>query len=157
MLNTAITGDAEFKEAFLANERLQRIYTGKVACLLVIFLMPAGACLDYFVYQDKFALFLAVRLLCSALVCGLLYLHMTQFGQNHYRLLGVPIALLPALGIAWMMAETEGETSSYYAGLNLIVLAISIVVRWNRTETIVAVGCIFLMYFATSYRGITEL
>jgi signal transduction histidine kinase len=156
MLDTAINGDAEFKEAFIANERLQRIYTGKVACLLVAFLMPAGACLDYFVYQDKFDLFLTVRLIGSVLACGLLYLHTTQFGQKYYRLLGVPIALLPALGIAWMMADTEGGKSPYYAGLNLIVLAVSIVVRWNRTETVVAVGCIFLMYFATCFEGITD-
>src|SRR6202012_1207399 len=101
----------------------------------------------------KFELFLALRLGCSVLAAGLLYLHTTQFGQKHYRLLGVPIALLPAIFIAWMMALTQGETSPYYAGLNLIVLAASVVVRWNRTESVVAVGCIFLMYLATCYRG----
>ena len=148
--------DVNFADAFVANERSQRIYTGKIACLLVMVLVPFGACLDYFVYPDKFELFLALRLGCSVLAAGLLYLHTTQFGQKHYRLLGVPIALLPAIFIAWMMALTQGETSPYYAGLNLIVLAASVVVRWNRTESVVAVGCIFLMYFATCYRGLID-
>src|ERR1700678_1375485 len=102
-------GDENFKDAFIAHERRQRIYTGKVACLLVIVLMPAGACLDYIVYPDKFGLFLTLRLACSVLTCGLFYLHTTQLGQKHYRLLGVPIALLPACSIMWMMLVTRGE------------------------------------------------
>ncbi|MGH7942189.1 MAG: ATP-binding protein [Limisphaerales bacterium] len=151
------TGDANFTEAFIAHERSQRIYTGKIACLLVITLMPVGACLDYFVYPEDFDLFLAFRVACAILACGLFYLHTTQIGQKHYRLLGVPIALLPALFIAWMIAETDdGAKSPYYAGLNLIVLAASVVVRWNRTESVVAVGCIFLMYLATCFKGLPD-
>ena len=153
MPNVSKIRDVNFADAFIAQEQSQRIYTGKIACLLVMVLVPFGACLDYFVYPGEFKLFLALRLGCSVLAAGLLYLHTTQFGRKHYRLLGVPIALLPAIFIAWMMALTQGETSPYYAGLNLIVLAASVVVRWNRTESVVAVGCIFLMYFATCYRG----
>src|ERR1700677_3812613 len=52
--------DPSFTQAFVANEREQRIYTGKVACLLVVFLMPAGLCLDLFVYPGKVDLFLSL-------------------------------------------------------------------------------------------------
>jgi signal transduction histidine kinase len=114
--------------------------------------MPAGVCLDYFVYPSDFDLFLAVRLTASALACVLLYLHMTEFGIKHYRLLGVPIALLPAAAIAWMIFMTEGPKSPYYAGLNLVVMAVSVVVRFSRFESLVAVGSIFLMYFAACLR-----
>src|SRR5580698_10497695 len=118
--------DKNFAEAFAAHEKRQRIYTGKVACLLVVFLMPAGIFLDYFVYPENLRLFLAIRLTASLLACGLLYLHMTEFGQKYYRLLGVPIALLPASVIAWMIYYSpQGPASPYYAGLNLIVLAVS--------------------------------
>jgi signal transduction histidine kinase len=157
MPDTAIASDTSFMEAFTTHERRQRIYTGKIACLLVVALMPVGACLDYFVSPREFGFFFILRLATSALACGLFYLHTTRFGQNHYRLLGVPIALLPATCIILMMFYTQpvsGAASPYYAGLNLIVLAASVVVRYNRIESVVAIGCIFLMYFLTCIGGI---
>ena len=38
-----------FREALQAHERAERINTGRVAAALVVFLMPAGVVLDYFV------------------------------------------------------------------------------------------------------------
>ena len=49
---------AEFREAFLANEQQVRINSGKLACALVFFLMPFGVILDYFVYPDHLVEFL---------------------------------------------------------------------------------------------------
>ena len=48
----------EFQEAFVANERRERIRSGKVACALVVFLMPAGIILDRYVYPERWADFL---------------------------------------------------------------------------------------------------
>jgi len=45
MPDALINEDPKFTEAFIAHEREQRIYTGKIACLLVVFLMPVGYCL----------------------------------------------------------------------------------------------------------------
>ncbi len=155
MADPLTTGNRNFLDAFNAHEQRQRIYTGKIGCVLVIVLMPAGVCLDYFVYPDKFHLFFWVRLASSLLAGGLLYLHLTRFGEKHYHLLGVPIALLPAAVIAWMIAlSPQGPASPYYAGLNLIVLAASVVVRYNTLESILAVGGILLMYLATWLSGI---
>ena len=64
----------EFQEAFVANERRERIRTGKVACALVVFLMPAGVILDRYVYPDHWDNFLlsAAALLCHWRAdCGL--------------------------------------------------------------------------------------
>ncbi len=140
--------DRDFAEAFAVQERQDRLHTGKIACLLVVFLMPLGIALDYFVYPQDKDFFLVMRLVCCALAGGLWFLHTTQFGYRHYRLLGIPIALLPAFFIAWMIYATEGPGSPYYAGLNLILLAVSVVVRWNVTESLIAVGGVQLMYLA---------
>ena len=115
-----------FREAFQTNERIERINTGKVASALVVFLMPAGVALDYFVYKNELVYFLCLRLVCSALAGVLWYLHTTEFGEKNYRLLGLPIAWLPAFFIGWMIYVTDGPTSQYYAGLNLILLAVSV-------------------------------
>jgi signal transduction histidine kinase len=149
MLNK-LTAEPDFRAAFLKNERQERISTGKLASALVVFLMPLGVILDYFVYEEKLALFLCLRLICSALAVGLWYLHGTAFGSTHYRLLGLPIALLPAAAISFMVYATRDPGSPYYAGLNLILLAVSVVVRWNLRESLLAVGGVIVMYLAAA-------
>ncbi len=145
---SAILDSPEIKAAFLADERLERLRTGKVACVLVIILMPLGSAMDVFSYPDHFGYFLGLRLGSSVLAAGLWYLHATRFGQAHYRWLGLPIALVPALFMCWMIGVTEGPTSHYYAALNLILLAVSVVTRWTFWESIASVVAILLMYLA---------
>ena len=139
----------EFRAAFLTNEQQERVNTGRVASALVVFLMPAGVVLDAIVYGDQKPLlfeFLILRLACSALAAVLWFLHKTAWGKSHYKLIGLPIALLPAFFITWMIYETEGPASPYYAGLNLILLAVSVVVRWSMMESVLAVAGVLLMY-----------
>jgi len=150
MSEDALLLQPEFREAYRAHERQQRIDTGRVASALVVFLMPAGVVLDYFVYREQLGYFLMLRLACSALAGVLWYLHTTPFGQAHIRWLGLPIALLPALCIVWMIHVEEGPDSPYYAGLNLILLAVSMVVRWNVFESVLAVSVVILMYLIGS-------
>ena len=138
--------DLDFNEKLTAHERQERIHTNKVASLLVATLMPAGVVLDYFVYPNFIIPFLALRLICSVLALCILVIHTTSFGHRHYRYVGIPIAWLPTFFICMMIYMTNGPESSYYAGLNLIVLAISMVVRWNVTETIIAVSGVLVMY-----------
>jgi two-component system sensor histidine kinase PhcS len=148
------SGGSDLMPAFQASERLERINTGKVASALVVFLMPAGVVLDWFVHRDQLGFFLLLRLVCSGLAGVLWYLHTTNFGERHYKILGMPIAWLPAFFIGWMIHEIDRTTgtdapdtaSGYYAGLNLILLAISIVVRWNVRESLLAVAGVLLIY-----------
>jgi signal transduction histidine kinase len=135
-----------FKEAFIADEREERIRSGKIGCALVICLMPVGVALDLFVYPEHWVYFLKLRLLCSILAGGLWFLHTTSWGLRYYRLLGVPIAILPAFFIAWMIAVTEGPYSPYYAGLILIILAVNAFAHWTTTESFFAMAVLFLLY-----------
>ncbi|MGB7950501.1 MAG: ATP-binding protein [Candidatus Binatia bacterium] len=142
----AVWQQEEFQQAFVANERRERIRSGKVACALVVFLMPAGILLDYFVYPERFTDFLLLRLLCSVLAGVLWALHKTSFGVRYYRFLGIPIALLPAFFISWMISITEGSESPYYAGLILILLAVNAIVHWSTGESLLAMAILFLFY-----------
>jgi hypothetical protein len=138
----------DFAGAFAVQERQERISTGKVASLLVMVLMPLGSIMDWLVYYPQRWYFLELRILCCFLAGGLWYLHTTEFGRRHYRQLGIPIALLPAFFMCWIIAAANGPmtgaTSHYYAALNLILLAVSVVVRWDFWEStlcVVAIGC----------------
>ena len=142
----AVWQQEEFQQAFVANERRERIRSGKVACALVVFLMPAGILLDYFVYPERFADFLLLRLFCSVLAAILWALHKTPFGVRYYRFLGIPIAFLPAFFISWMISITEGSESPYYAGLILVLLAVNAIVHWSTGESLLAMAILFLFY-----------
>jgi signal transduction histidine kinase len=135
----------EFREAYLSHEQQVRIRTGKLACALVFFLMPFGVTLDFFVYPDHVANFFKLRLLCSLLVAGVWALHFTSVARKHYPLVGLPIVLLPAFFITLMVYQTDA-VSPYYAGLNLIMLAVSAVGHWSVLETLLAVGSVIVMY-----------
>ena len=155
-MKQAIWNDPEFKQAFLDNEREVRINTGKLACALVVVLMPFGVLLDYAVYPDHVGYFFRLRLLCSVLVGIIWLLHRTAWGRNHYEALGLPIVMLPAIFIAFMIFVTDGTSSPYYAGLNLILLAVSAVGHWSFRDTMISVSSVILMYFGASYANATN-
>lgn len=148
MTSVTTLKDPEFRAAYLANERQQRINTGKVAAALVTFLMPAGVSLDWTVSPNRIGFFLMLRLCCAVLASGIWLLLTRPIGQRHHRALGYLTALLPAFFITWMIYDQGGPISPYYAGLNLIILAISLVVRWSALESLLVVLGMILMYAA---------
>jgi two-component system sensor histidine kinase PhcS len=149
MSDTAFTPKgAGFRAAFEAHEQQARVNTGKVAAALVAILMPFGATLDLAVYGNRAPFFFLLRLASAALAVLIWYLLTRPLGQKHHRPLGYLTALLPAFFITWMIYDREGPSSPYYAGLNLIILAISLVVRWDAFESLLVVVCMILMYIA---------
>ncbi len=133
-------------KAFHAFEAHERIVNTKVGCLLVVSLMPAGTLLDYFVYPDKLWLFFKIRLVCSVSAGAIwAFLH-TELGRRCGKWLGVIVPMLPAVFIAGMIALKEGFASPYYAGLNLVLLAVGAVLQWTLAESVIAVILAFLIY-----------
>ncbi len=137
--------EPEFWKAFWAHEQEVRISTGRLACALVFVLMPLGITLDYFVYPKHLLEFAELRLICSLLIVGVWLLHSTAIARKRYPLVGLPIVILPAFFITLMVYKTE-SASPYYAGLNLIMLAVSAVGHWSMLETFLAVGSVITMY-----------
>lgn len=137
----------DFAAAYTANDRRNRIQVGKIGCLLAMVLSAAGISLDYFLYPEKLRIFIALRMACVVVAGLLFYLHTTNFGQRNYRYLGVPIALNPIFFLGWIIsAMPDAATSAYYAGWMLIIMAASLVIRWNALESIVAVSCTLVLY-----------
>ena len=142
--------DPEFLAAFADEDRRERLRIGKLGCTLVILLMPLGFLLDFAVYPEDAGRFFALRILCSAITGLLLALHYTTWGQRHVFWLGLPIALLPAGFIGVMIARNHGYQSPYYAGLNLVLIAVNVVARWSVAESLGITGGILLIYVAAS-------
>jgi signal transduction histidine kinase len=141
---------SDVQKAFAEYDRQNRISNSKLGAVLAIFMMPAGSMLDYFVYGQKHPellwKFFGLRLLCSFLVGVVLALFWTNFGKKYYRVLGMTWYMLPAFFIAWMIFVARDPVSPYYAGLNLVVLAIGLILPWTYKENILAVSLVISMY-----------
>lgn len=142
--NTSV--DAGILRAFQAYEAQARIANTKIGCFLVVILMPAGVLLDMFVYPGEVAAFFKIRLACSVLAGAIWAMLYTDVGRRSHRLLGIIVPMLPTVFIAWMIAITEGFASPYYAGLNLVLLAVGAVLHWTFVESLIATALVFAIY-----------
>jgi signal transduction histidine kinase len=134
------------KEAFFQYNRHFRIASFKVGCILVIGLMPAGFLLDCFVYPKEADLFLSLRLICSFLAMILWGLLNTPWGRGHFRMLGMLCFILPSLFISIMIYSSDGVTSSYYAGLNLVLIGMTWAAQVDFIESAIAAVLTLVMY-----------
>ena len=125
--------------AFNAYEAQQRIGNTKVGCALVVTLMPLGSSIDYFFYHDQLWPFFGLRLACSSLAVLIWAALFTRLGRRHSSWLGLAVPMLPVVFLAWIIAVTNGFGSTYYAALNLVLLAVGAVLHWTLSESIVAV------------------
>ncbi len=119
-----------------------------IGCYLVMLLMPAGVVLDYYVYRPRTLFFFGLRLFSAVLALGILAFLRTDLSRRMQQFLSVVIALIPATFICWMICATEGPFSPYYAGLNLVLLTIALVMRWSVDLSITASALVIAMYFA---------
>src|SRR3954463_5374251 len=150
---------AEISKAYKDYEEKQRITNTKVGCFLVVTLMPAGRLLDHFVYPDLIGTFFTLRLLCSVCAAAIWIFLLTKAGSKGGRFLGIIVPLLPVIFIAGMIALKDGFSSPYYAGLNLVLLAVGTVLHWTLFESVIAVLLVLGIYigagayYAGAYYG----
>jgi two-component system sensor histidine kinase PhcS len=140
------TSSGEIQKAFEEYDRQVILNNVIVGCIVGIVLMPIGTILDYEVYRSEVLYFLKLRLLCSFLISIFWAIVITPFGRKHPRKLGVLLAMFPAFFMSWMIYATQGSDSPYYAGLNIVLLVVGIVVQWTLLESLIAVSMVMLMY-----------
>ncbi|MFM1770483.1 MAG: hypothetical protein RJA22_3012 [Verrucomicrobiota bacterium] len=148
-MRPAQTIDPGVLEAFQAYERRERITNTRVGCALVLTLMPAGIPMDYLVYPEHFSLFLQLRLASAALAGLILVLMRLPACRPWNHAFGWIIPFVPVFFITWMIAVSEGFQSPYYAGLNLVLLAVGAVLRWTVRESLFFVLSVLGLYIGT--------
>jgi len=152
MAKTSASYSADVQRAYSAWDRSEAIYNFKVACVIGITLMPAGALIDHFVYRDYLVPFFKLRLLSVVLIALFLVLLRTPFAGANYRALGVALGMLPSSFISVMIyMSPDGSSSPYYAGLNLVLLVFAFVMHWTFRETVIAVVLVILTYLAACF------
>jgi two-component system sensor histidine kinase PhcS len=145
-MSVELQNDPAALKAYQDYERKTNLRHLDIGCWLVMILMPAGMILDRSVYPDHAPFFLKLRL-ASAVCGGIVWLILrTPLRDKIDQLLCVFIGLTPAFFMCWMIYDTEGFNSSYYAGLNLVLLAVSFIVRWSVDLSVVISISVIAMY-----------
>jgi signal transduction histidine kinase len=122
----------------LGNSRRTAVFSG-------VFMM-AAASLDWLLVPEKAITFLLIRAICALLVAGIYWALGKVRSPRVANILSQGSALLPMLGISAMIAVTSGGNSSYYAGLNLVLVGASLIMRWRFWDALTMIGLCFTSY-----------
>ena len=140
-------GSSRSWEAFISHEVPVQRDNYRICCLVAMVFMPAGACLE-FLLQDisKLNEFFPVRI-GSSLALGIIWILLGRAkSSNSVRILGLSVAIPPVTSIAWMVHETGGASSHYYAGLNLVIAGAALLMRWTMIDSLLVVCFTILAY-----------
>jgi len=135
---------AQLQQAFADHIRRLCRERVKVLCYIGIVLVPLFGLLDIvLVPSSLFHFFLALRLGTAAcLLVALFPLH-RLFGERRPSLIGILTAVIVGGCISLMTRYLGGYESSYYAGLNLVLLSVGLIAPFSVKESSVTCGMVY--------------
>lgn len=141
----------EIQSAYADYNRRDSIANAKVGSILAIILMPAGSfTMDYFMYRHEHLLwpFFQLRLGSAIFTAGVLGLLMSRWAEKYYRVLRVAWYWIPMIFIACLIAGAGDPKAPYYAGFNLVLIAVGVVLPWTYKEILATALLISGIYIA---------
>src|SRR3989338_6817901 len=111
---------------------------------IILFLMLGF--MDYFVTPENFRRFLVYRLWISAILAFLCYLNNLKRSKYYQYIIITAIVTLPAATIELMVLSLGGHKSLYYAGMNLLIIAVLGTIPFNQSLAILLAVIIYVIY-----------
>jgi two-component system, sensor histidine kinase PhcS len=143
--------DHELLAAFREHERKLTIRNTRIGCVIGIIMVPLFTILDRQVYPDHVDRFLALRIACSVLMGALMPLLGTPLSLKYFRAQGLVLLALPTLCISAMVVLIQDPATPYYAGLNLVLMVLAVVLDWIFWQSVVAVLIVIGSYVCAAY------
>lgn len=138
---------AEYQAADL-NIRVRRLIIGHILALVFV---PLGFTLDYFVYPQYFLSFFTARWICALSQVPTFVILFTSVGRRYAKLLGFIWPMAPSILISWFIWRTEGSASSYYAGLNLVVIVACFLLPYTFREALLLCAMVIGGYWVACF------
>jgi signal transduction histidine kinase len=117
----------------------------RTAVFSAVFMLLASS-LDWVIIHERALEFLLIRAVCAMLVGIIFFALGRNRNPQRVKVLAQGITLLPLVSICLMIAVTEGGDSPYYAGLNLILVGLSLLLRWSFWNTLGMILSTFICY-----------
>ena len=144
MLDTLDNPD--FQKAYAAQNRHDQIYYSTLATALSIILNLSCSVMDHFMYPELAGLFFKVRL-ASVLLLALVWIWFrSPWGNAHHRIFGATWYAIPLAMILWMIYVAHDPYSPYYAGLNIVLLAVGLLSPWTFRQNLVSASLVVALY-----------
>lgn len=101
------------------------------AAVLAGIFMLAGSSLDWVIISHRALEFLLIRAICAILL-GIIFWYLGKGRDSTGSSIAAQgVAFLPLVSICAMIAVTDGGNSVYYAGLTLVLVGLSLLLRWT--------------------------
>ena len=143
--------DAGLRQSFNEYENGVNIPTARRASLIVGAFVLGGTLMDWQVFPEKGWEFLLVRAVCT-LILALIFLALGMWpNTRRITLISYGIAMPPIIAICMMIIATGGERSSYYAGLNLVLVGLAMLWRWSFWNSLLMVLICLGSYYLSVY------
>jgi len=145
------------EEAQVVTENFQDYLNGvihdwlKTLTTFAYTLVPAFFILDFFIMPgellQRFGLY---RLSCTIIVIIQFFIirHTKPSNRSFYH--GYFVTLMAGGIITFMTVDLGGFDSSYYAGLNLVIIGVNLLLPWSAIHTAINTGLVIAMYLAAN-------
>lgn len=138
--------EQSLKDLFrISEEHPRKLNCFRAAVFGAVFML-VGVTLDMVVYPEMVRELFYNRLL-TALLLVVMGFSVNLVGNATITTVVIhTVAILPLASISYMIHETEGALSPYYAGLNLVLVGATLLLRWSTFDSAINVVLCLLIY-----------
>ena len=136
----------EFQSAYEEKNRRDYLAAATLGTVVTIPLNLLCTLMDYFMYPQLLPKFFLARLICVTLVVLVWVVFRNPRGPIQRRIFGMTWFLAPLTMILWLIYETNDAYLPYYAGLNIVLLAVGLVCPWNYVQNLLTTIFVVVMY-----------
>src|SRR3989344_9677370 len=135
------------KSVYLEDQFLKQsqFWITRILILGILLFLLLGV-MDYFVTPENFRKFLAYRLGISSILALLCYLNNLKKNKYYQYIVITTTVILSAITIELMILSLGGHKSSYYAGMNLLIIAVLGLIPFNHILSISLAILIYAIY-----------
>ena len=140
--------DRHLQEAFRAH--IKDLCSERVVVLyyLGIALLPLFGVLDYFIAPTNLLhSFLILRLVAAIILLSILLVAYPAIGKQYPAALGIIGPPIVGGSVSLMIVRMGGYESPYYAGLNLVILGVTLVMPFSLRESALTCCLVYVTYF----------
>ncbi len=146
----------EALESFSKYERGVSSLNARRAAILAAIFMIVGGSLDAVVFPEFLKLFFIIRFVCALLLVLVYFDLKNASNSGRMGFVTAGIAILPMISICAMIYVTGGGNSIYYAGLNLVLVGLSLLLRWSFWHSVMMTVTCATCYFISVNLALEE-
>lgn len=138
--------ESDFQKAYAEQNRRDYIAHATLGQVLSLTLNLACSLMDHVMYHDKARVMLMVRLATMGVVTIVWLWFLSPLGRKHHRIFGIVWFASPLVMILWLIYYANDPVSPYYAGLNIVLVAVGLILPWNYIQNLITAILTLLGY-----------